>query len=499
MNQILEAISRHAKNTPGNIALHSRESEILYADLQKQIWKIATVFIENEVRVLGLYLENSIEWVLIDLAAQCAGVTLVPLPFFFSKNQIEFIFEKANIDSVISDNSEFLPYSYKITIIRKLESGINLYKRKKCSSNYSSLKHTGKITFTSGTSGQPKGVCLTNNSIASIAASLVAVTKFIQIKKHLCLLPLSTLLENIAGVYAPLLKGITCQLPSLKETGLSGATGFEASRMFDCINKYQPNSMILLPQMLQGLMCGLEAGSSIPDSLKFIAVGGGMISMSLIKRARAKKIPVYEGYGLSECASVVTLNVPDNDRPGSAGKILNNIEVHLSDDNEILLKGNFMQGYLGGKAISNDEWFATGDVGKIDEKGFVYITGRKKNIFITSFGRNVSPEWTESELICSPLIKQAAVFGEARPANCAIIVPVDIHTYDCLIENAIDMANKNLPDYARIHYWIRAKEEFNLKNGLGTANGRPVRDKLYKLYESDINNCYEKKLSFGNG
>jgi long-subunit acyl-CoA synthetase (AMP-forming) len=443
-------------------------------------------------------MDNGIDWVLIDLAAQCAGITLVPLPPFFSTGQIEYIFGKANIDAVISIDRKVIPDKCTTVIIKELAPGVNLYK---CAGNgnvYNLLKHTGKITFTSGTTGTPKGVCLTNESIARVANSLLAATQFVDIENHLSLLPLSTLLENIAGIYAPLLKGATCQVPSLNETGLTGSTGFDVIRMLECLERYQPDSVILLPQMLNDMVYAAESGIKIPGSLKFIAVGGGVISPSIIKRARTQKLPVYEGYGLSECGSVVALNTPQYDRPGSAGKPLNNIDVSLADDGEIMVKGNFMQGYLGGHAINNTEWLATGDIGEIDEDGYLYVTGRKKNIFITSFGRNVSPEWTESELINTSAIKQAVVFGEARPVNCAVIVPVSNYMDDHLIEVAIDLANKNLPDYARVYYWVKAKESFNLKNSLASTNGHPVREKIYKLYENEINHCYENLLISGS-
>lgn len=497
MNQVINAINGHAVNMPENIAIDSGTRKIAYAELHKNIWKLATVFIENDIRVLGLYLDNSIEWIFIDLAAQCAGITLVPLPLFFTENQIQYIFEKANIDSVICNNTEIIPFSYKTIFVSETGQGINIYKCRESFNNYSSLRNTGKITFTSGTTGRPKGVCLTNDSIACVADSLLEVTKEIAIKKHLCLLPLSTLLENIAGVYGPLLKGITCQIPSTSETGLSGATGFDATKMLKCINNYQPDSLIIVPQMLNVMVTQSESGLNIPECLKFVAVGGGLVSSVLIKRAREKKIPVYEGYGLSECCSVVALNVPGNDRPGSAGKLLKNIEISLAHDNEIILKGKFMQGYLGGGAIE-DGWFRTGDIGKVDREGFLHVTGRKKNIFITSFGRNVSPEWAESELTSLPVIRQAAVFGEARPANCAVIVAENKQIEDRHIENAIAMANRNLPDYARIYHWIRAREDFTFGNGLSTANGCPLRDRIYQLYEAEIEYCYGNELLSGN-
>lgn len=492
MNRVFKSIAEHAVKKPEIIALHSGPRKISYAELNDEIKRTATFFIENNIRVLGLYLDNCIEWVLADLAAQYAGITLVPLPLFFSGEQIKFIFTKTRIDSVISFDNEIITEIFNADSISELAPGINLYRCKSRHESYNSLKNTGKITFTSGTTGQPKGVCLTNESLMDVASSLLNVTSSLDIESHLCLLPLSTLLENIAGIYSPLLKGVTCQLPSIRDTGLRGATELDVSRMIDCVNYYKPNSVIFFPQMLNDLVNEAESGVQITDALKFVATGGGVIPPSLIKRARKMKLPVYEGYGLSECASVVSLNVPGNESIGSTGKIFNNIEIRIADDNEVLLKGNFMQGYLAGDPLHRNDWIATGDVGNLDKDGFLHITGRKKNIFITSFGRNVSPEWTESEITGLPGIKNAVVFGESKPANCAVIVTANNNIPDSLVETAIDKANKNLPDYARIHYWIRAKENFSSENGLCTTNGRPVRDKIYSIYRAEIENCYKK-------
>ena len=497
MKMIYETISGHADRFPENIALQSGNRLVTYASLQKHIWNLASEFIENDVKILGLYLDNGVDWVLVDLAAQFAGITLVPLPAFFTARQINYIFEKANIDSVVSSSRNIIPESCRVAITAGLAPDVNLYKCNNISRNYNSLKNTGKITFTSGTTGEPKGVCLTNDSLTNVANSLVTATHKINIQKHLCLLPLTVLLENIAGVYAPLLKGATCQLPSLADTGLTGATGFNANKMLNCLDHYQPDSIILLPQMLHDLVYTIESDQDKPESLKFIAVGGGVISPILIKRAREKGLPVYEGYGLSECSSVVSINVPENDRPASAGKLIDNIQITISGENEIMLKGNFMQGYLGDTAIDNNAWYATGDIGKIDQDGYLHIKGRKKNIFITSYGRNVSPEWIESELLNTSVIRQVVVFGEAKPVNCAVIVPSDARTDDRLIARAIDITNRNLPEYAQIYYWIRAKQDFNLQNGLATANGRPVRERIYKLHEREIDSLFEQKRVTG--
>ena len=135
-----------------------------------------------------------------------------------------------------------------------------------------------------------------------------------------------------------------------------------------------------------------------------------------------------------------------------------------------------MLGYVGGDDASNRSW-ATGDLGSLDADGFLTIHGRKKNCFITSFGRNVQPEWVESELLAEVNVAQACVFGEASPINVAVLVP----RFDAgSLAAAVGAANLRLPDYARVSRWIVADaEQFS---GCLTANGRVRRREVERIY-----------------
>jgi long-subunit acyl-CoA synthetase (AMP-forming) len=249
--------------------------------------------------------------------------------------------------------------------------------------------------------------------------------------------------------------------------------------------------MILVPQLLAALVAELERGAARPASLEFVAVGGGRVAPSLLERADRLGLPVYEGYGLTECASVVTLNTPRARRVGSAGKPLAHAAVTIDPRGEIHVAGAALGGYVGGNRAPDH--FATGDLGRIDDDGFLHISGRRKNLFITSFGRNVSPEWVESELCDEAPIARAAVFGEARPWNVAVIVPAPGATHE-QIQAAIAAANRRLPDYARILAWLPANEPFMPDNGELTANGRNRRNVIWARYRLDLDALYDEPL-----
>ncbi len=344
---------------------------------------------------------------------------------------------------------------------------------------------TCKITYTSGTTGQPKGVCLNAEAQLAVAESLWQVSLPCDVRQHLCMLPLATLLENIAGLYAPLLAGARIELRPLAEIGFSGAAGFELPRLLATLNQNQPHSLILLPQLLLALVSAAEQGVALPTSLRFIAVGGGRVAPQVLDRAERLGLPVFEGYGLSECASVVCLNTPEARRIGTVGRALPHVELRLADDGEVLVRGPHMLGYLG-EPPQVGEWLATGDLGHFED-GFLVLHGRKKHQFVTAYGRNVNPEWVEAELVQQAPIAQAWLHGEALAQNVAVLVPRYPELSDAGLQAAIDRVNAGLPDYARVHRWLRADAPFAAGNGLATANGRLRRNALFKHYQSAIN------------
>ena len=142
-----------------------------------------------------------------------------------------------------------------------------------------------------------------------------------------------------------------------------------------------------------------------------------------------------------------------------------------------------------------DGYWASGDTGYLDEDGYLHLTGRKKNMFITSFGRNVAPEWVERELTIQPIIANAAVFGEGRPWNVALIVARELPGVDrdSAIDAAVAKANQSLPDYAQVRHWLLAEEPFSLQNGLLTSNGRLRRAEIWACYESAVEKLYGEK------
>ncbi|MDT3672214.1 MAG: AMP-binding protein [Aromatoleum sp.] len=428
-------------------------------------------------RRVAIALDNGIDWALWDLAALHAGVVCVPLPAFFSTAQLAHVLDSAGIDTLIADHSSAFHAagfgaSQDQLAQRLVEQPPQL------------PAGTVKITYTSGSTGQPKGVCLDAGTQFAVARSLWQASLTSLVARHLCVLPLATLLENIAGLYAPLLAGARVELLPMADIGLGGATRFDVERFIATLVRTEPHSVILLPQLLLMLVTAAERGAPLPQSLRFIAVGGGRVSPALLRRADALGLPVFEGYGLSECGSVVCLNTSTERRIGTVGRPLPHAEVRIAPDGEVLVRGPRMLGYLG-EGECSDEWLPTGDLGHFDD-GFLVLHGRSKHQFITAYGRNVNPEWVEAELVQQLPIAQAWLHGEALPANVAVLVPRRSDVPDAALAEAVAAVNRELPDYAQVHHWLRADEPFTPANGLATANGRLRRAALLETYRDAV-------------
>ncbi len=490
MSTTLAAFEREAYLAPRATALVDSATRATYSALAARAHAAAEVLRAHDVHTLALLADNSIDWIVADLAAQIAGVVLVPIPAFFSQQQRQHAIEDCGADAILTDQpfgSDTTPLAP--TPLGQMTPRLRLYRCTHGARDVDLPSGTAKISYTSGTTGTPKGACLPQSAMDSVAESLCSVTAELSLTRHLCALPLALLLENIAGIYGPLRAGMQIAVPSLAELGWAGSTGFDARVLLCAIDRYRPDSLILVPQMLSDIVHALADGAELPRGLKFVAVGGGHVAPSLLEKAIGYGLPVYEGYGLTESASVVALTSPNQRRRGSVGRPLAHTRVRISTSNEIMVSGASFLGYVGQPSAAAAE-IATGDLGRLDEDGYLYVSGRKKSVYITSFGRNVSPEWVEAELVGEPSIAQAAVFGDARPWSIAVVV-IAPGASRADVDAGIARVNARLPDYGRIGNWRAATEPFLPTNGQATSNGRNRRREIWNRYAGDINAQYD--------
>lgn len=496
---LMERLSAYViPGSPERVALSDGRHQLSYRQLIAQVQAQRLVLERLGAKVVALRGANSVAWVVADLACQAAGLVCIPVPDFFSEQQVRHCLQSADV--VLSDDDGLgallTTMGYESVALAGLDdsfagNSLRVWQLSSaCSvapkSELARPDGTQKITFTSGSTGSPKGVCLSQQLQWQVAQSLGAVIA-VDEPRHLCLLPLATLLENVAGIYAPLLRGGTVLLPSADRRGLCGSSGLDLARMVACISEHGPQTLIVLPQLLVALVAACQQGWQPPISLKFVAVGGGKVAPQLLRQARSYGLPVFEGYGLSECASVVALNTPADDGHGSVGRVLPHCRVTI-DGGEVIVKGACHLGYMGQPSSWYGESVHTGDLGSLNED-WLSISGRKKNLLISSFGRNVNPEWVESELLASPILSQCVVLGEARPYLVALLSASDSVT-DGAIAQWVTQVNAELPDYARVQCWQRLKPD--QWQGLLTANGRVQRALIIANYSDAIDSLYPR-------
>lgn len=480
MSKVLDAIRRRAAETPDRIALTDGRLSFGWRALEGAIaaaaeWLTHQLAGQPIDAPVALALDNSPAWVVVDLALVRLGRACLPLPPFFTPDQRRHALLDSGACLLLASD---VGGGSTAAIAGAVVAAFPL-------SASDRPLHTGtaKITYTSGSTGAPKGVCLSQAHMEAVAGSLVEAIGTEFAGRHLAILPLGVLLENVAGLYPTLLAGGCYDVRSLTELGFGGSGAPDLRRMASAVKDSGVTSLILTPELLRGLMFVLvQAGMTLP-SLKLVAVGGAKVAPQMIMAARTLGLPAYEGYGLSECGSVVTLNTPHADRPGTVGRLLPHPELSIASDGEIVIGGETFLGYVGGPAHHGA--YRTGDIGRLDCDGFVSITGRKSSTIITAYGRNVAPEWVESELLAEPEIAQAAVFGEAAPHLCALLVPSRGDLESGAIEAVIARVNARLPDYARIARW-QGSAPFDPQRGEVTANGRPRRQTLHAAHREFI-------------
>ncbi len=476
MSAILSALAARAAETPNAIALSSGDTILSWRSFANGVATLADELASKLVGIdsaqpVAIDLPNGIEWVIADLALIKLGRPSLPLPQFFTPEQRTAALADAGAAAIIG--GDFVDGDCVMAgrvAIRLATTGL---------SRADLPEGTAKITYTSGSTASPKGICLSLAHLEQVAASLVDVIGASYAGRHVAVLPLGVLLENVAGLYTVILAGGHYDVPCAADLGLADAFRPDFPTLARQLAEGHATSAILVPELLRGLIGALRAtGCGLPD-MQLLAVGGSKLSPALLQAAQAIGLPVRQGYGLSECASVVALNTPLSDRIGSVGRVLPHLKVEIASDGEIIVQGPVMLGTVGVTRPAGP--LATGDIGRIDSDGYLFIEGRKSNLLITGFGRNVSPEWIESELLAEPAIGQALAFGDGQAALGALLVPSSATVRQSDLVLAVGRVNGRLPAYAQIDRWSRVPP-FTADRGLLTGNGRPRREPILKAW-----------------
>ncbi len=469
MNSIRSRIGYHATARGDALALvdcsgMSLTWSALAGLLETSISAIVAQF--DQSRPVALRADYSVARCLLELILLDRGIPVIAIPAFFTDAQVEQTLEAAGCPVLVTqigfDPQD--PHPLRLVTHCSVRDRVAL------------PEGTAIISFTSGSTGSAKGICLSADHVSAVAVSVVSYLGTEHAGRHMPLLPPGILLESVAGFYATMIAGGSYVAHSQLAVGLANPFRPDFAQIIATIDAHAITSLILVPEYLAGLVRTLEASGQRLPRLTLVAVGGARIDPSLLARAARLGLPVRQGYGMTECGSVVALERGDEVVRGSVGTSIGLNTIELAPDGEIVITGPMYLGTIGAPRTSGP--LSTGDIGRLDEAGCLWIEGRKSNLIITSFGRNISPEWIEGSLTAQPAILQAMVRGDGRSELDALLVPA---TPDADIASAVAEVNAALPAYARIARW-HIVPPFTPMNGLLTGNGRLKRAAIAKTY-----------------
>jgi long-chain acyl-CoA synthetase len=491
--------------------------------------------------------ENRPYWLMTDIAIMNASGISVPIFTTYSSNDYKHILNDCKPTLiVVSNNNQFKKIKdyvnfkeQKIISFEEIEAESLLIKDILNEKNYEKkINHSLKrnmpacIIYTSGTSGNPKGVILSHGGILSNCEGAVELIEPLTKKKDpvfLTWLPLSHSYEHtvqfiqiIVGArifYAENLEKLISNMEFAKPTIMTAVPRFYQNLFTKIninfekqtglkrklinktlelgkktLNKEKFNFFEKMIDFLCNTLVRKKIQNQFGGNLQAFVSGGGALDQSIGEFLNAFGLPTLQGYGLTEASPVVSCNLPNLVKVETVGPPFRTNKVKIAEDGEILIKGeNVMLGYWNQKEetekVIKDGWLHTGDIGELDHNNYLKITDRKKDIIVNQGGDNISPSKIENILCLNRFIKQSFVYGDKKNYLVALIV-ADKETSEEKIKLIIENINKNLTLIEKIKKFIIINNEFMIDNRMLTPTLKLKRKEITKNYKQQLENLY---------
>ena len=537
---------------------------------------------------VAVHLRNSREWVYFDQAALACGLVTVPLYTDDRPDNIAYIMTDSAVKVLLVQDAavwkrlgpalagqEDLQRVLILSSAKASPGELLADERVRFVSDWLPAKATllpgrdgdphalASIVYTSGTTGRPKGVMLTHYNMLSIAHSALTMIDVYQEDQFLSFLPLSHTLERTAGYYLPVMSGsavayarsivqladdlqhirptVMIAVPRIfervfariqgqleKQSGLKRALFNLTTRVGWHRFEHQQNRAAWHPRLLLwpllNRLVAQKVTAKLGGRLRMAVSGGAALSKSIARIFIGLGVPILQGYGLTETSPVISVNIPDDNEPGSVGLPLNGVEARVGEQQELLVKTpGMMQGYWNNHAatreiIDADGWLHTGDQARI-ENGHIYITGRIKDILVMSNGEKVPPMDMELAISLVPGIEQVLVIGEGESYLAAVAVlnpeewqqlakrySLDPNAAESLrneklhagLLKGIKLCLKDFPGYAKIRRLILTLQPWTVDNGLLTPTLKVKRARVLEHFSDEVGALY-KGSSAGRG
>ncbi len=559
--------------------------EITYREMGDQIRYLALALMERGLKTgdrVAILSNNLPEWPITDFAVFGLRGVVVPIYPTLPPNQIAYILNDAEVKAIFVQDAmqydkisairekvtslqnifSFEPLTGVVQFADLVEEGKKLYKQKADSFEQSMTaidpEATCSLVYTSGTTGEPKGVMLCHRGFVKDIISSESVLGLRKDDVFLSFLPLSHLYERLAGHWCAMYKGATIHYARGIDTVIEDVAIARPTIMVSVPRLYEKiaNAMQEKAEQSSGIArnifywaigTGLEYHEKrrkgqvskwlnrrykLAEKLVFNKVraklggrfrhpiaGGAPLSVETLKIFEAIGLPIIEGYGMTETHLIITLTPPDQVHYGSCGKPIPEVQVKIADDDEVLVKGpTVMLGYynkpdLTREVIDEEGWLHTGDIGYLDDENYLFLTDRKKNIIVTSGGKNVAPAPIEHKLKVSKYIDEVCLVGNQRKFVSALIVP----SYDSLknwakskgiktesieellkqeethqlIRDEIDRLQEEFARYEKVKKFVLLAQPFSLDKDELTPSLKIKRNIVEKNYKQLIDPLYE--------
>ncbi|MCR5624476.1 MAG: AMP-binding protein [Lachnospiraceae bacterium] len=500
ISSIKDLLEQKNRNIPDNIAFRFRKGKNIvdktYNDVYKEVQKASVVVLEKygtgkHIAIIG---ENSYEWLIAYFAILMTGNVAVPTDKELPADEIEWLLNKADVNAVfisktyrdLVENIEGMSY---MTLTDLVNAEAENYE------NYEFYEpepdELACIFFTSGTTGRSKGVMLSHYNIAYEINGCCSMF-YPEGGNALVVLPF----HHAFGLNVAVLMVFNYEMPIFLNKSLK--------KIKEDLQESKPSLMMLVPLFTETFYKqimdtvkktgkektfkkGLKISSILMKlgidkrrkffkdiidvfggELKYIISGGAYLDPRYVFAFRKFGIEILNGYGTTECSPCVSINRNYYKKDGSIGPVIDGTLVRANEEGEIQFKGpSTMLGYYKDQEATDevlkDGWYSTGDLGYVDEDGFIFITGRKKNLIILSNGENISPEELENDLLKDPAVNEVMVYEENRKIVASIFPEEEFMGNTEYFDELINKVNKGRPVYKQIVSFTLREEEF-IKN-----------------------------------
>jgi long-chain acyl-CoA synthetase len=498
---------------------------------------------------VGLLAENRMEWLIADMGILAAAAINVPPHAPLTARQVQFQLADAGVSWLFVSTSEQLHKVLSVLPELPAVRGVVVFdpqpvipSRRPPAIKWSSFLQGGRraeqhltrdlaqreaalgtdelatIMYTSGTTGNPKGVMLTHGNILSNVYAALQVAPCRPDDLVLTWLPFSHIYARTVDHYKTIGAGTTLALAESAETVVAN------------LDEIGPTHLNAVPRFYEKLLTAVassdaqKTGRRLRDAfgprLRWLGAGGAPLPVPVAEAYRAAGLKICQGYGLTESAPVISFNREENCRIGTVGQAIPGVEVRIAPDGEILTRGpHVMKGYWNNPeataAAIQDGWLHTGDLGHLDADGFLTITGRKKELLVLSNGKKVVPSYLEGLLLSDPCIDQAVIFGEGRNYLTALIVPhwqnlrealavdgvslnsealellADHRAVQMLLKRRVDSALKDVANCEQVRKFIVLPRPFTVAADELTVSLKLRRNVVLSKYQAQLDKLYQ--------